>query len=48
MTAVINSFTLYCGENLSVYENMAANKNKSCGSIEQLQDVILKPQEWLK
>lgn len=41
MTVVINGFTLFCGVNLSVYETMAANKDKYWESAGQLQAVIL-------
>lgn len=41
MTAVINSFALYCGVNLSVYGKMAANKDNSWESVGQLQTVML-------
>lgn len=41
VTAVISSFTLYCGVNLSAYGKMAANKDNSWESVGQLQAVML-------
>lgn len=41
VTAVISSFTLYRGVNLSAYGKMAANKDNSWESVGQLQTVML-------
>jgi len=41
VTAVVNSFALHRGVNLSVYGKMAANKDNSWESVAQLQTVML-------